>query len=64
MAKLQTNCAWAFAAMMGTALVGCGKTGEPAPQPYAMPEVNAINCKFEAITAIRQRMCPATQAGS
>ncbi|MEO7129670.1 MAG: entry exclusion lipoprotein TrbK [Rhodoferax sp.] len=43
---------WIAAICMVTVLVGCGRKEESVSPPYAMPEVNDVNCKLEVIKAM------------
>ena len=45
---------WIAAAFTATLMVGCGDKEEIAPSTpaYAMPEVNDVNCRTDAIKAM------------
>lgn len=43
---------WITAACITAVLLGCSKKEETLPRTYVMPEVNDVNCAFEAITAM------------
>ena len=52
--KLFLAYGWIAAAFMATLVVGCGNKEEVAPSTpaYAMPEVNDVNCKPDAIKSM------------
>ena len=44
--------AWALAAAVVVALVGCDKSEVSTPSPYAMPDINDTNCTKAAIESM------------